>query len=397
MVSSKVTALFVGPSGMALIGNMRNFATSLETISTFGLQNGIIKNVAGTDAETGRFRAVVATVCITSGLAIFITASGLFFFAGYWNQLVFGDHGDFVFLFRMTGVLLPLYAMSFVLLALLNGLRQYRKVIFVTMAGNLIGLLLTVLLLWQYRTVGALVAIVLTPSLLCAFTLFFVQREINLFGLVRISAFDAGVFRSLLSFSAMAFFSAVAGPFVFLAIRNYAIAHTGIATAGYWTTMDLISNYYFLFISTLLTVYFFPKLSAAKSQAETGAVLKEYFTRVVPVFALALLVLFALREWVIRLLFTADFLPVSGLFGWQILGDVLKASALILGYNLLARQRTAMFIVTECISMGIMFFLGRYWISLYGIQGIVMAHVATYAVYLMILLAYFRKSLSARE
>ena len=46
LITSKILAVFVGPSGMALVGNLRNFLTSLENISTLGFQNGIVKYAA---------------------------------------------------------------------------------------------------------------------------------------------------------------------------------------------------------------------------------------------------------------------------------------------------------------------------------------------------------------
>jgi PST family polysaccharide transporter len=46
LITSKVIAVFVGSSGLALVGNFRNFVGSFETISTLGFQNGIIKYVS---------------------------------------------------------------------------------------------------------------------------------------------------------------------------------------------------------------------------------------------------------------------------------------------------------------------------------------------------------------
>ena len=46
LITSKVLAIYVGPSGMALIGNLRNFLASFDSISSLGFQNGIIKYVA---------------------------------------------------------------------------------------------------------------------------------------------------------------------------------------------------------------------------------------------------------------------------------------------------------------------------------------------------------------
>ena len=42
---SKAMAVFIGPVGLALVGNLRNFVSSFQTISTLGFYNGIVKYV----------------------------------------------------------------------------------------------------------------------------------------------------------------------------------------------------------------------------------------------------------------------------------------------------------------------------------------------------------------
>ncbi|MFA7446212.1 MAG: O-antigen translocase, partial [Flavobacteriaceae bacterium] len=43
LISTSVVAKILGPSGVALLDNLRNFITSLETISVLGFNNGIVK------------------------------------------------------------------------------------------------------------------------------------------------------------------------------------------------------------------------------------------------------------------------------------------------------------------------------------------------------------------
>src|SRR5690606_17817534 len=135
-------------------------------------------------------------------------------------------------------------------------------------------------------------------------------------------------------------------------------------------------------------------LVQAKSNEETRTVLYSYYKNIIPVFILGLVVLFFLRHLVIRILFTDAFSPVSDLFFWQLLGDILKAVSLILGYNLMAKKKIRFFIFSEFVSMSVMFVASYFLVSVYGIEGVVMAHTATYIVYLFILIIYFRKTLT---
>ena len=46
LISSKIIAVYIGPSGLALVGNFRNFIRQAEVFSMLGFENGIIKYIA---------------------------------------------------------------------------------------------------------------------------------------------------------------------------------------------------------------------------------------------------------------------------------------------------------------------------------------------------------------
>ena len=191
----------------------------------------------------------------------------------------------------------------------------------------------------------------------------------------------------------MALVSSVFGSLVFLAIRINIIATLGIESAGYWEAMTRISNYYLLFISTILSVYFFPKLAFSTSKKAVQNVVKSYYVGVLPFFVIGSVVIFFMRFFLIRVLFSEEFAPVADLFLWQLIGDALKVASLILGYQFYAKKLTLAFILTELFSLTIMYTFSHFFILSYGLVGVVVAHALTYFIYLIVLLLYFRKSL----
>ena len=61
-LTSKAIALFVGAEGMALIGNLRNFLSSVQTVSILGFYNGIVKYVAEFKENTIELSKTLSTV-----------------------------------------------------------------------------------------------------------------------------------------------------------------------------------------------------------------------------------------------------------------------------------------------------------------------------------------------
>jgi O-antigen/teichoic acid export membrane protein len=393
LITSKLLAVFVGPSGMALVGNLRNFLTSLESISTLGFQNGIIKYTAENEKNENKLKKIIATVFISLlGIAIVLSCI-LYFFASFWDTVIFGNNFDYEIIFKALALALPWYAISVFMLALINGLGQFKKVIWINIIGNAIGLLVSIIMVLQYKTLGALLSLVISPALLFFVTFYFINKEINFFKTIRLHQFDFKIIKNLSSYSLMALVSSVLGPLVFLAIRKNVIEIVGLEEAGFWETIIRISSYYMLFVTTILSVYFLPKLAVAKNNLETKKVFWSFYNTILPLFIAGLVIVYFLRFFIVNLLFTNAFLPVTTLFFWQLTGDVLKVASLILGYQFFAKKLTVAFIIAELFSLTVLYFSSLYFINEFGIQGIVMAQAFDNFVYLLLLIVYFRKSL----
>lgn len=391
-VTSKVIAVFIGPAGMALVGNFRNFITAVENLGILGFQNGIIKYVADYHNQEEKQRSFLATVTLTILLVASALSILLFCTATYWNNNLFGTAFQYTTIFKALALCLPWYIGSVFLTAVLNGFEAYGKVIKVNIIGNLIGLFLSVALVYYYKEFGALLAIVLAPVFVFFITLYYLYHQLDYFR-ISFRNYNVDFFRHLAEYSLMALVSAVVGPIVFLSLRNTIIHTLSYEAAGYWEALTRISSYYFLFLSTILTVYYLPKLSKSESVAQTKSLFWSYFKGIVPFFLIGLLVLYVLRGYLIPLLFSDAFLPISELFFWQFIGDAFKAIALILGYQFFAKKLTKAFIVTELFSFAVLWLSGQYLLGVFGIEGIAMANAVTYGVYLITLSVYFRKQL----
>jgi PST family polysaccharide transporter len=393
LVTSKLLAVFVGPVGMALIGNLRNFSSSLESISTLGFQNGIVKYVAESKDDKRQLQKTISTVFI-SLITVAILLSGiLYFFASFWNKQIFGTNFEYEIVFKATALALPWFAISIFLISVINGLGKFKQVIWINIIGNSIGLLVSIIMILQYKTLGALLSIVVSPALLFLVTYYFITKEFDFSKTIHYNYFDFKVIKNLSSYSLMALVSSVLGPLVFLAIRKNIIQVVGMEQAGFWEAITRISTYYMLFVTTILTVYFLPKLAVAKDNQETKSIFWSFYKNILPIFIVGLIAIYFLRFFIIKLLFTKEFLPVTTLFFWQLFGDVLKVISLILGYQFFAKKMTAAFIISELFSLGVLYFSCHYLITIFGIQGIVIAQALDNFIYLLILAIYFRKSL----
>lgn len=393
LITSKVLAIFIGPTGMALVGNLRNFLTSVESVSTLGFQNGIVKYVAENKGNKLELKKIFSTLFFSLIAITIVLSSVLFWFAPYWNKIVFGNNLDYSYVFRVLAIVLPLYAASLYLVSIINGLGKFKTVIYVNSIGNIMGLFITLLFIWKWSLLGALLSIIITPSLLFLVTLYYILKDISIINSIHLDLFDFEIIKNLSHYFLMAMVSGILGPIIFLAIRNQVIQNIGLNEAGFWEAMTRISTYYLLFINTLLTVYYYPKLVTANNENETKLVFWSFYKNVLPLFIVGLIGIYLFRNLIIKILFTEDFEPVSNLFFWQLIGDFFKATSWILGLQFFAKKMTKAFIITEVLSLAILYISSFYFISFFKIEGVVIAHAFTYFMYLLVLGVYFRKSL----
>lgn len=385
VVTAKLLAVFVGPSGMALMGNFRNFLASLEAVATLGFTQGIVKYVATYKNDPVKLSQWISTVLLFVLGLVLIAAMVLLSFRAQFNTYIFGDAFSFEFLFVVLAFVFPLQVLNGVFIAIINGLERYKTVIYIQIIGNVLGFALTVFLMYYWTLNGALLALILAPAATGICSYLWIHKDIKFDP----KAWNIQFLKPLFSYSAMALFSAVVAPLTFFYIRLHIISSQGMDEAGYWEALLRISTFYMTFVVTLISVYFLPKLAQTNSTAEIRPFIKQYCLWVLPVFGIGMVLFYFCRTWLIKLLLDDQFLPVSDLMFWQLIGDFLKAFSLIYGILFYAKRLVVPYLITEVLSFGILYLSSIFFIDRFGTEGATMAHSFTYLIYSLVLVAYF--------
>lgn len=396
VISSKVIAIFVGAEGMALIGNLRNFIGGAQSFASLGLSGGTVKYISEFKNNTNELTKVISTLLVLSVFAVLLSSVLIGFSAEYLNTYLFGDSGNFKAIVFYVALLLPFYVLNSLCLSIINGLLKFKEHIYIGVLGQFFALILTVLLIWRYALYGALLSVVIAPVVMLVVTLWFFRRDITIFKLFNRSAFSWLYTKNFISFSAMALYSAILIPLVTIAIRQCIADYVNIDHAGYWEAMQRVSNYYLMFATTLVSLYLLPKFSQLKTNIEFRAEVLRFYKTVMPVFAIVLLCIYAFRTYLVKLLFTSEFLPMTELFTWQLLGDFLKVLSIVIACQLIAKKMLKAYLISETISLSMLYGFSHYFIKIEGALGATKAHCLTFAIYLLIILFIFRKPLFSR-
>ncbi len=393
LITSKLIAIYLGERGMAFLGYLRNFLTATTATGSLGLTNGIIKYSASLKEEQRALSKILSTTVLLSLLATLIVSSILYFGADYWNTQVFEEAGEYTFIFKYLALALPLITLNGIFLSVVNGLSKYKKVVWIHIISNVIAVGITIIFIVTLNIEGALIALVIAPAIIFLVTLIMSGRKVIQVIDFKWAHVDVAAIRKLGSYSIMAVFSMIVLPLVYIAIRQEIVAVDGINRAGYWDAMSRISDYYLKFVATVMTLYILPQLAKALTDKEFRQEIKNFYSTILPLLGAGLIVIYVVRDFIIKTLFTDDFLPMESLFKWQLLGDFLKVASIVIGYQIIAKNMLKLFLITEIISLIVIYFSSVYFIQKYGFEGATIAHCVSYGVHLLLLLFIFRKPL----
>jgi PST family polysaccharide transporter len=390
LISLKIIASLIGPSGVALLGQLSNFANILQQVANGGINSGITKYVSEHSISEKKTELFIGTgfwitvICsVATGIALIVGAS-------YFSKVILYDI-QYRSVFIIFGFTMLFYALNAYLIAVVNGIKDYRLYFYINITGSIVGLIFSVTLAVYYGLIGALIATVTFQSVVF-FLSVYIARKSSWFRISGfINKFSKAVSMKLAKFSLMALVSAITVPGGQLIVRKIITHHESIQQAGIWEGMNRISGMYLFVIMTSFSVYYLPRLSELKASKDLRDEVYGVYKLIIPFMVVSTISIYFLREFLIRLLFTPEFLEMQELFVFQLLGDFFKVTSWVLGFLLIAKAMTRSYIIFELMNFFVLILSSVFLIDKYGTIGATYAYTITHFIYLVCMVILFRK------
>ena len=395
-VANKVVAIYTGPGGVAIIGGFTNFIALALTFSNGAINNGVVKYTSEYEGNEVRQKLLVSTSFRISIYCSIIFGPILILFAPTFSNWIL-TNDIYTNAIRVLGITIVLYSLNSLLISILNGRHQIKTYTIVNTVGSVVGLLFTIFLVYFFKVNGALYALVLSQSIVFFITLLLILKSPWFSWSYFNQPFNKVVAKKLGGFSLMAIASAILVPLSQILLRNLLIDKVGINEAGFWQGMMKVSDGYLLLIITSLSTYYLPKLSSLKTDQELRTEIFKGYKIILPVVFFGCVIIFYLRFFIIRILYTPSFSQMETLFLWQLVGDFFKMAAWVLSYLMLAKAMVKIFIITEVIFTISYVVFGFFFVHHFKLLGITMAFAVNYILYFLTMLFIFRKLIFKRN
>lgn len=394
-ILNKILAIYVGPSGYAMIGQFQNFIQMITTFSGSMINTAVTKYTAEYYEDKQKQKKIWQNAGSIVFILSLLFALLIIIFQQQLSLYIFHSL-EYQSVFIWFAIFLVFFNFNTLFLAILNGKKEILKLVLANITGSLVSLVITAALAVKYHLYGALVALSVYQSLAFFVTLYLCYKAdwfkfSYLFGKI-----DKDTAKKFASFALMALVSAICVPLSQMVIRTYIGQEFGVNYAGYWEAMIRLSAAYLMLVTTTLGVYYLPRLSELKVLAE---IKKEVYLGYKFVFPLAILggiFAYLLRDWVIVVLFSEKFLPMADLFLWQMIGDSLKIGSWILAYLMLSKAMIKLFVTTEIMFTISSILLTYTCTQMFGFEGVSIAHLINYAVYWGVMSIFVFKHLRMR-
>jgi PST family polysaccharide transporter len=377
---NKILALWVGPAGYVLFGQLQNLLTISTTLSGGAVSIGVTKYTAQYYADPAAQHRLWRSAAMVSLLASLLLGALLALLHQPLARLIFGS-SQYASLLLWLAASLSLMTCNTLLLAILNGKKALPAYVTANISASLLLLLLTWLLARLGGVYGALLALCLNQALAFFVTLGLCRRAAWFDWRTLCGAVDSAMLGQLARYAAMALTTALVMPLAQMVIRNHLTAQFGAAQAGMWQAVLKISDVYLLLITGTLSVYYLPRLAEISGRAALRREIMKVYRFVLPLAMLCAALLYLLRDWLITLLFSSEFQAMRDILGWQLIGDVIKIGSWVLGFVMLGKAMSRAYIITELVFAVSLVLLTLLLTPYLGLQAAVIAFLINYLLY----------------
>ncbi len=397
LLIGKIIAEISGATGILLYGQLLSVILIVTILSGGALNQGFIKYIAEYNTlNKERLPKLISTAFkATTGLSIIISFI-LIFSSSFIAEEILYDR-KYASIIICLGAFLIFYSLNNFVISILNGFQEFRKISFINISLSAVGLIITLILSYYLNIYGALLSVVTSQSVVFLITLFAVRKE-KWFEIKNFtSKFDSIELSKLSKFGIMAILASITPAITAIIIRNFIVKELTEFDAGIYEFTMRIANSALMLFSMTVSIYYIPRLSEILDFKTLIKEVNSTLYIVLPISFLSLFAVYLLRDYIILILGSDEFLSSSSLILFVLAGVFFKIFTQVYGFVFVAKAKIKSIIIIEVL-FNIIFTISSIWlIQAYQIKGAVIAFLACNFIYLAGVYIVFKKTFTSNS
>lgn len=388
IIRSKAAALFLGPYGIGLIGLYNSALNIITEITKLGIDITIVKEISYQENKQENSNladmlfVVKRLIWVTGIVGVLLTA----LFSSLLSKLTFGNY-NYNSIFVVLSIVVLLRQLTTGYLSVSQGFRDYKLLAITNVAISFFSVILTVVLYFFYGVDSIVYVIILVALLGAIISYLSSRRKFLITKNVKLDFLNC-VLKSK-ELIKTGFYLSLLGVFALVStylFQIYLRYNSSVVEVGYYQAAFVIINTYIGLVFNALATEYFPRISAindSPKELENAVRQQAYITTLLIIFIVAVFVVFV--PMIVRLLYSKDFLIICKLLSWAMLGVVFKSASFTLGYVLLAKNDSRIFLKTSLFFNTILLILMIVGYETYGIEGIGIGYLVYFFIHFLVL------------
>lgn len=385
IIKNKFVALLIGPEGIGFYGILTSATGMVNGFTSFGLRISAVKDVSEAHASAniqriGRTITVLRKLVWLTGMFGFV----LFFLLSPLLSKLSFDTYDYILSFAAISITLLFTQLSSGQTALLQGTRHFSYMAKSTIIGGVLGLVTVVPLYYFLRLKGIVPAIIIS-SITTLMLSWYYSKKVPY---ERCSMTYREAIYEGRNMAKMGFFISLQTMLALLisyAVRLFISRVGSIADVGLFVAGFAIAETYMGLVFSAMSTEYYPRLASHSKESKNS--FNETINNQIEISLILLSPLICMflifGNWVILLLYSEKFVPITLMICFALLGNFFKAPSWCIAYSYLARGDSKAYFMNEILSMSIFTTLQLVFFYFWGLTGVGIAYLISYILYLL--------------
>lgn len=393
VIRTKLIAIFIGPAGLGITTLLNSIINIISGITGLGIETSAVKHISGS-YKNDDLGSVSANVSIVKKLALLTGIFGALLtisLSSWLSQLTFGN-SEYAFSFVFLSITLLFKQLSTGQLVVLQGLRKMKFLAKANFYGNLFGLLFSIPLYYYYR-IDAIVPTIIVASLSSLLFSFYFSKKIRI---VKADVSNHQLTtegKNIIRLGIMLTLSGFLTLLTTYLIQIYIGKIGGLEEVGFYNAGFTLLNSYVGIIFTVMATDYFPRLASICDENEKvrTSVIQQSFMSILIITPIIILFLIFI-PLIIKILYTPKFISISSMISFGILGMLFRAVSWSMGYIIIAKGDSKIFIRTALGFNFLSLTLNGFGYYYYGLEGLGVSFLIYYLIHFLVLKIITKKS-----
>lgn len=349
ILMNKIIAIYLGPSGLALIGQFQNFIGIVASLANGSIQTGLTKYVAEYQHDKKNLYLLLKNSLLITFILSLISIIFLIAFADTIAKKVFFDQ-KYTYVIYFFSFSVICYSFNSYILAILNGFGKIKSFTLLNIFSTVTTFFLASFTTILYGIEGVYVSLIVSQIVILLSSLYFIRvKELYLSSnlIKHMHYFDKQVIKKLLHFSSVTFLSSIIVNFSMIILRYLIGDSFSLVHAGAFEAVMKITAYFNMLFILPFSIYYLPKFSAEKHFSKIHQLLIEGLSFITPAAIFLFLLISFNKDLIILSFFTKDFMLMQNLIDYFIIGEIIRFIGLSIAHIFMSKTILVKQIINE--------------------------------------------------